>query len=220
MNIASFIDHTLLRPDATKDEIIKICQEAKEYDFASVCVNSFRTELVREQLKGSNVKVCSVVGFPFGAVPTQVKVFETRLAVDNGANEIDMVINIGALKDKDYDYVYQDIKGVVDACGDKALVKVIIEACLLTQEEKVKVCQLSVEAGAEFVKTSTGYSKNGATVEDVTLMRETDKDKAKVKASGGVRDYEMAKAVIDAGADRIGASSGIKIVEDFKKHSN
>ncbi|WP_304944565.1 deoxyribose-phosphate aldolase [Vallitalea guaymasensis] len=216
MNIASYIDHTILKPDATKEQVIKICEEAKEYKFASVCVNAFRTKLVKEKLQGSDVKVCTVVGFPLGAVPTEVKAFETKLAIDHGANEIDMVINIGALKDKDYDYVYEDIKGVVDACKNKALVKVIIETCLLTDEEKVKVCELSVKAGAEFVKTSTGFSKGGATVEDVSLMKKTVEENAKVKASGGVRDYETAKAVIDAGADRIGASAGIAIVEGSK----
>ncbi|MCT4686494.1 deoxyribose-phosphate aldolase [Vallitalea sp.] len=216
MNIASYIDHTILKPDATKEQVNKICEEAKEYNFASVCVNAFRTKLVKEQLQGSHVKVCTVVGFPLGAVPTEVKVFETNLAIKHGANEIDMVINIGALKDKDYDYVYEDIKGVVDACKNKALVKVIIETCLLTDEEKVKVCELSVKAGAEFVKTSTGFSKGGATVEDVSLMKKTVEENAKVKASGGIRDYETAKAVIDAGTDRIGASAGIAIVEGSK----
>ncbi|GMQ63895.1 deoxyribose-phosphate aldolase [Vallitalea maricola] len=216
MNIASYIDHTILKPDATKEQVIKICEEAKQYNFASVCVNAFRTKLVKEHLQGSDVKVCTVVGFPLGAVPTEVKVFETKLAIGHGANEIDMVINIGALKDKDYDYVYEDIKGVVEACKNKALVKVIIETFLLTQDEKIKVCELSVKAGAEFVKTSTGFSKGGATVEDVSLMKKTVKEKANVKASGGVRDYEKAKAVIDAGADRIGASAGIAIVEGSK----
>lgn len=216
MNIASYIDHTILKPDATREQVIKICEEAKEYKFASVCVNSYRTGLVKENLEGTDVKVCTVVGFPLGAVPKEVKVFETDLAIKHGAQEIDMVINIGALKDKDYDYVYEDIKSVVDACDKKAIVKVIIETCLLSDDEKVKACELSVKAGAEFVKTSTGFSKGGATVEDVSLMKETVAGKAKVKASGGVRDYAKAKAVIEAGADRVGASAGIAIVENSK----
>ncbi|GKX28006.1 deoxyribose-phosphate aldolase [Vallitalea longa] len=216
MNIASYIDHTILKPDATREQVIKICEEAKEYKFASVCVNSYRTGLVKENLEGTDVKVCTVVGFPLGAVPKEVKVCETDLAIKHGAQEIDMVINIGALKDKDYDYVYEDIKSVVDACDKKAIVKVIIETCLLSDDEKVKACELSVKAGADFVKTSTGFSKGGATVEDVSLMKETVAGKAKVKASGGVRDYAKAKAVIDAGADRVGASAGIAIVEGSK----
>lgn len=213
MNLASYIDHTILKPDATKEDVIKICDEARKYQFASVCVNAYRTKLVKEQLAGSQVKVCTVVGFPLGAVPKEVKAFETKLAIEDGANEIDMVINIGALKDNDYDCVYEDIKSVVEACENKALVKVIFETCLLTDEEKVKACELSVKAGAEFVKTSTGFSKGGATVEDVALMKEAVKGKAKVKASGGVRNHENAMAVIEAGADRIGASAGIAIVE-------
>lgn len=213
MNLAGYIDHTILKPNATKNEVIKICQEARQYQFASVCVNAYRTKLVKEQLEGSDVKVCTVVGFPLGAVPKEVKAFETKGAIADGANEIDMVINVGALKDKDYDYVYEDIKAVVDACGDKALLKVILETCLLTDEEKIKACELSVKAGVAFVKTSTGFSTGGATVEDVALMKKTVNGEAKVKASGGVRSYEDAVAVVEAGANRIGASAGIAIVE-------
>lgn len=213
MNLAGYIDHTILKPDATKEQVIKICEEAREYHFASVCVNAYRTKLVKEQLEGSDVKVCTVVGFPLGATPKEVKAFETKGAIGDGADEIDMVINVGALKDQDYDCVYEDIKAIVDACGDDAILKVIIETCLLTDEEKVKACELSVKAGAEFVKTSTGFSTGGATVEDVALMKKTVDGKALVKASGGVRSTADAKAVIEAGADRIGASAGIAIVE-------
>lgn len=212
MNLASYIDHTILKPDAKKDEITKICDEAKEYGFASVCVNQFYTKFVKEQLQGSNVKTCVVVGFPLGATSSSVKAFETKKAIEDGAEEIDMVINIGALKDRDYDIVYEDIKAVVDESKEKALVKVIVETCLLTEEEKEKACELSVSAGADFVKTSTGFSSGGATVSDIKLMKKTVGNKALVKASGGVRDYETAMAVIDAGANRIGASSGVKII--------
>lgn len=212
MNLAGYIDHTILKPEATKQDVLKLCTEAKQYGFASVCVNAYYTKLVADALKGSNVKTCVVVGFPLGATFTEIKARETELAIQNGADEVDMVINIGALKDKDYTVVEQDIKAVVDAAKGKALVKVIIETCLLTEEEKVKACELSVKAGAEFVKTSTGFSTGGATVEDVALMKKTVGNQALVKASGGVRDFKGAKAMIDAGADRIGASSGIKIV--------
>ena len=212
MNLASYIDHTILKPEATKQDVLKLCDEAKQYGFASVCVNAYYTKLVADALKDSKVKTCVVVGFPLGATFTEIKARETELAIQNGADEVDMVINIGALKDKDYATVEQDIKAVVDAAKGKAIVKVIIETCLLTEEEKIKACELSVQAGADFVKTSTGFSTGGASVEDVTLMKITVGDQALVKASGGVRDFKGAKAMIDAGADRIGASSGIKIV--------
>lgn len=212
MNLAGYIDHTILKPEATKQDVLRLCDEAKQYGFASVCVNAYYTKLVADALKGSEVKTCVVVGFPLGATFTQIKAYETELAIQNGADEVDMVINVGALKDKDYNTVEQDIKAVVDVAKGKAIVKVIIETCLLTDEEKVKACELSVEAGADFVKTSTGFSTGGATVEDIALMRKTVGDKALVKASGGVRDFKGAKAMVDAGADRIGASSGIKIV--------
>lgn len=213
MNIASMIDHTLLKPDASKDAVIKICAEAKEYKFKSVCVNSCHTKLVAEELKDSEVLVCTVIGFPLGAMETKSKAFETARAIELGANEIDMVINIGALKDKDYDLVSNDIKEVVETAKGKAIVKVILETCLLTNEEKIKACQLSQEAGADFVKTSTGFSTGGATVEDIKLMRETVGPNMGVKASGAVRTKEDALAVIEAGANRIGASSSIAIVE-------
>lgn len=211
MNLAKYIDHTILKPNATKDMVIAICDEAKEYGFASVCVNQYYTRFVAKQLEGTDVMTCTVVGFPLGANAKEVKAFETQLAVKDGADEIDMVINIGALKDNDDEVVFEDIKAVVEAAGGKT-VKVIIETCLLSDEEKVRACELSVKAGAHFVKTSTGFSTGGATVEDVALMRKTVGDNAHVKASGGVRDYDGAMAVINAGADRIGASSGVKIV--------
>ncbi|EQB85730.1 deoxyribose-phosphate aldolase [Clostridium punense] len=213
MNIASMIDHTLLKPDASRDAVIKICAEAREYKFKSVCVNSCHTKLVAEELKDSGVLVCTVIGFPLGAMETKSKAFETARAIELGANEIDMVINVGALKDKDYDLVLNDIKEVVETAKGKAIVKVILETCLLTNEEKIKACQLSQEAGADFVKTSTGFSTGGATVEDIKLMRETVGPNMGVKASGAVRTKEDALAVIEAGANRIGASSSIAIVE-------
>ncbi len=215
MNLAKTIDHTILKPNATKGEVEKICKEAIQYGFASVCVNQYYTAYVKELLAGSDVKVCTVVGFPLGAVSSSVKAFETQEAIKAGAQEIDMVINMGALKDLDDDYVLMDIKAVVEAAGD-ALVKVILETCLLTDDEKVRACELSVLAGADFVKTSTGFSTGGATIEDIKLMRKTVGQKAQVKASGGVRDYEGAIAVIEAGADRIGASAGIAIIENQK----
>lgn len=218
MNLAKFIDHTILKPNATQEDVKKICQEAKEYGFASVCVNQYYTKFVKEQLATSEVKVCTVVGFPLGAVSSEIKAFETTKAIEDGADEIDMVINIGALKDEKYDYVLNDIKAVVEA-AKPALVKVILETCLLTDKEKVKACQLSLEAGANFVKTSTGFSTGGATVSDIKLMRETVGSEVGVKASGAVRDYETAIAVIEAGANRIGASAGIAIVNMEKSSS-
>lgn len=216
MKINKYIDHTILKANTTEEQVIKVCEEAREYDFASVCVNGCYTSLVREQLKGTDVKTCVVVGFPLGAMTKEVKAFETKNAIENGAQEIDMVINIGALKSGKFDYVKEDIKAVVDAANGEAIVKVIIEACLLTDEEKVKVCQLSKEVGADFVKTSTGFSTGGATVEDIELMRETVGPEIGVKASGGVRTIDDANAVIEAGANRIGASAGIAIVEGRK----
>lgn len=213
MNIASYIDHTLLKADAQKSQIIKLCEEAKKYNFASVCVNPYYAPLAKKYLKGSNVKVCVVIGFPLGATFTEVKVVETRMAIENGAEEVDMVVNIGALKDGDYRQVQKDIEGVVNAAEGKAIVKVIIETCLLSNEQKKKACELAVEAGANFVKTSTGFSTKGATKEDVKLMKKAVKGRAKVKASGGIRDYNTAINMIEAGADRIGASSSITIVE-------
>ncbi|HEL1596428.1 TPA: deoxyribose-phosphate aldolase [Streptococcus suis] len=211
MKLNKYIDHTILKPETTQEQVEKILAEAKEYDFASVCVNPTWVALAAESLKDSDVKVCTVIGFPLGANTPAVKAFETKDAISNGADEIDMVINIGALKTGNYDLVLEDIKAVVAASGDK-LVKVIIEACLLTDDEKVKACQLSQEAGADYVKTSTGFSTGGATVADVALMRKTVGLDMGVKASGGARSYEDAIAFIEAGASRIGASSGVAIM--------
>ncbi|ANY70126.1 deoxyribose-phosphate aldolase [Paenibacillus sp. BIHB 4019] len=213
LNLSGMIDHTLLRADATKAEIAKLTEEAKQYEFASVCVNPTWVAFAAEQLAGSKSKVCTVIGFPLGASTSTVKAFETGNAIANGADEIDMVINIGALKDGNDDYVEQDIKAVVDAAAGKAIVKVIIETSLLTDEEKVRACELAVKAGADFVKTSTGFSTGGATAEDVALMRKTVGDKLGVKASGGVRGLDDMKKMIEAGATRIGASSGVKIMQ-------
>ena len=209
MNTKLF-DHTILKADATKEAVSKICEEAKEYGFMSVCVNSYYTAFVAEQLKGSNIKVCTVVGFPLGQMSTKAKAAETQLAVMDGADEIDMVINVGALKDKDYDVVCDDIKAVKKACG-QALLKVIIETCLLTDDEKVKACELAKKAGADFVKTSTGFSTGGATTHDVSLMRKTVGDSMGVKASGGIRDKETAEKMVEAGANRLGTSATVSI---------
>lgn len=211
MSINKMIDHTMLKADAKKEVIERYCEEAKKYEFASVCVNSYYVPLVAEKLKGSAVKTCCVVGFPLGAMLTAAKAFEASQSVKEGAQEVDMVINIGALKDKDYEAVKADIEAVVEA-SKPAIVKVIIETCLLTDEEKIKACELSVEAGAAFVKTSTGFSTGGATAEDVALMRRTVDGKALVKASGGIRTPEDAQAMIDAGADRIGAGNGVVLL--------
>ena len=208
MNLNRMIDHTMLKADATKETIIRYCREAKEHEFASVCVNTCFVPLVADELKGSEVKTCCVVGFPLGAMLTTAKASE---AVKAGADEVDMVINISALKDKDDNYVEDDIRAVVEA-SKGAVVKVIIETCLLTDEEKVRACELSVKAGADFVKTSTGFSTGGATVEDVALMKKTVGERAKVKASGGIRTPEAAKALVEAGADRIGAGNGIVLL--------
>nr|WP_097157937.1 deoxyribose-phosphate aldolase [Bacillus oleivorans] len=210
--IAGMIDHTLLKPEATKEQILKLCAEAKEYKFASVCVNPYWVKLASEQLKGSDVKVCTVIGFPLGANTPAVKAFETKNAIENGAGEVDMVINIGALKDGLYDMVLEDIRAVVEAAGN-VLTKVIIETALLTDDEKVKACELAVQAGADFVKTSTGFSKGGATAHDVALMRKTVGPNIGVKASGGVRNAQDAEKMIEAGATRLGASSGVDIVK-------
>ncbi|WP_234122836.1 deoxyribose-phosphate aldolase [Clostridium hydrogenum] len=216
MDIAKYIDHTVLKPQATVEEVKKLCKEAKEYNFASVCVNGCYAKLVSTELAGSDVKTCVVVGFPLGAMTKEAKAFETIDAIKNGANEIDMVINVGALKDKNYILVKEDIEAVVNAAKGKALVKVIIETCLLTDEEKIKVCEIAKEAKADFVKTSTGFSTGGATKEDVALMRKTVGEGLGVKASGGIRDYKTAMDMINAGASRIGASSGIAIVSESK----
>lgn len=215
MELNKYIDHTLLKPEATKEQITKLCEEARQYDFASVCVNTCYVPLAKQLLAGSDVKVCCVVGFPLGAMDTVSKAFEAKTAVANGAQEVDMVINIGALKDKDYDYVTKDIAAVVEA-SKPAIVKVIIEACLLTDEEKVEACKCSMNAKAEFVKTSTGFSTHGATPEDVALMKKIVGNVCKVKAAGGVRSYDDAMKMIEAGADRLGCSAGIKVMEEAK----
>ena len=203
-------DHTILKADATREAVAKICEEAKEYGFMSVCVNSYYTAFVAEKLKDSDVKVCTVVGFPLGQMSTKAKAAETELAVKDGADEIDMVIDVGALKDKEYDVVCNDIKEVKKACG-QALLKVIIETCLLTDEEKVKACELAKEAGADYVKTSTGFSTGGADAHDVELMRKTVGDSMGVKASGGIRDKETAEKMVKAGASRLGTSATVAI---------
>lgn len=211
-DIASYIDNTLLKQDATPEQIRKICAESIEFGCASVCCNPSYVPLVSECLKGSTVKVCTVIGFPLGMNDSKVKAFEASLAAEQGADELDMVINVGRLKAGELEYVKNDIKAVVDASHGK-LVKVIIECCLLTDEEKAAACLLAKEAGADFVKTSTGFSTGGATVADVALMRKTVGPEMGVKAAGGVRDYASAMAMLEAGATRIGASSGKKIVE-------
>ena len=213
--IASAIDHTILKADATKQEIIQCCKQAKEHSFASVCVNPAYVPLVAAELANSGVKVCTVIGFPLGANNSQVKAFEAATAVKEGAEEIDMVIHIGALKDGKYDEVESDIRGVVNASGN-AIVKVIIETCYLTREEKIKACSLAVKAGAKFVKTSTGFGTAGATTSDIELMREVVGKETGVKASGGIRTLEDATAMLDAGANRLGSSSGVKIMGEMK----
>ena len=210
--LARTIDHTLLKPDATAAQARKLCDEAKAYHFASVCVNPCRIALAAEELKGSDVTPCCVVGFPLGAIPSESKAAETAVAVKNGAREVDMVINIGAAKEGDWALVERDIAAVKAACGEAAKLKVIIETCLLTDEEKVQACLAAKRAKADFVKTSTGFSKAGATVEDVRLMRQTVGPEMGVKAAGGIHNREEALAMLEAGATRIGASSGIAIV--------
>lgn len=209
--VNKMIDHTILKADATEQAVEKVCQEALANDFASVCINPFWVKKTADLLAGSDVKVCTVIGFPLGANTKEVKAFEAKQAIQEGAQEVDMVINIGALKSGLTEIVLADIKAVVEAAGS-TLVKVIIETALLTDEEKVLVCKLAVEAGAEYVKTSTGFSTGGATVDDVALMKQTVGDKALVKASGGVRTKEDAEAMIKAGASRLGTSNGIQIV--------
>jgi len=210
--LASLIDHTLLKPDADRSQIETLCREAAQFCFASVCVNPNWVPLCRELLRGSGVKVCTVIGFPSGAHAPDVKAYEARRAVEQGAEEVDMVINIGAIKSKDYALVEQDIRGVVQAVGKDTVVKVILETSLLTREEKIMGSSLSKAAGADFVKTSTGFAGGGATVEDVRLMRETVGPEMGVKASGGVKSKEDVEAMVEAGATRIGASAGVKIV--------
>ena len=211
--LAKYIDHTILKPDATAAQVKKLCDEAKQYGFASVCVNPSRIALAAAELAGTDVTPCCVVGFPLGAIPSESKAAETAVAVKNGAREIDMVIDIGRAKDGDWDYVQADIEAVKAACGCAKL-KVIIETCLLTDDEKVKACLAAKRANADFVKTSTGFSKAGAVAADVKLMRETVGPDMGVKASGGIHNRAEAEAMIAAGASRIGASSGIAIVTE------
>lgn len=220
MNLSKYIDHTILKPDATEKDVIRVCEEAKKNKFYSVCINPYYVSLVSKELSETDVKVTSVIGFPLGASTSKIKALEAKKAIEDGANEIDMVINIAALKNGDYEYVLNDIKTVVNALEENVILKVIIETCLLIKEEKIKACELSMEAGANFVKTSTGFSNGGATIEDVKLMKSIVGDKLKVKASGGIRSYEIAIDMINAGASRLGASSSVKIINHFKTDSD
>ncbi len=211
MRLSKYIDHTLLKADASLNAIGKLCDEAIEYDFKSVCVNTCNIEFCKKRLEGSDVLVCCVIGFPLGAMSTEAKIAETKDAVAKGADEVDMVINIGRLKDNDLDYVTDEIARIKEACGDKVL-KVIIETCLLTDEEKEKACECILKAGADFVKTSTGFSTNGATFEDVALLKRCVGDRCLIKAAGGVRSREDFEKMIELGANRIGTSSGTKLI--------
>ena len=215
-HLSKYIDHTVLKADTQLEDIKKLAEEAKQYNFFAVCVNGCYVSEIKHLLEGTDVKIAAVVGFPLGAATMESKVFETEDAINNGASEIDMVINIGALKDRRYDYVREEIEKIVQAAENKAIVKVIIETALLTEEEKEVACRLSKDAKAHFVKTSTGFSTGGATKEDVALMKRVVGDKLEIKASGGVRDYAKAKEMIDAGATRIGASASVKIVKEYE----
>ncbi|PUU94985.1 MAG: deoxyribose-phosphate aldolase [Halanaerobium sp.] len=217
--VAGMIDHTILGAEVTKEAVKEKCREAKEYNFASVCANPDQVALMAEELADSPVKVCTVIGFPLGVNATATKIAEAELAAAEGADELDMVMKVGALKEGDYELVKNDIKAVVEAAGDK-LVKVIIETCYLTDQQKVKACELAKEAGADFVKTSTGFGSGGATVEDIALMRKTVGEKMGVKASGGIHSLAEAEAMIEAGATRIGASSGVQIIEGAEVSSD
>ena len=216
MDYAKMIDHTLLKPEASQEQVKKLCQEAVEYGFHSVCVNSCYVSFCADLLKDSDVKVCTVIGFPLGAMSSAGKAAEAAAAVKDGADELDMVINVGMIKSGDWEYVRQDIEGVVEAAGSSALLKVFVETCLLTEDEKRRACRVCREAGAAFVKTSTGFSTGGATAADVRLMRAEAGDSMGVKASGGIRSLKDAEEIADAGADRIGTSSGIAIVREQK----
>jgi deoxyribose-phosphate aldolase len=216
-DINRYIDSTLLRPEATENQVTELCEDAKQYEFVSVCVNSSYAGLVSGLLAGSPVKTCVVIGFPLGAVAGEVKVAESLSAISHGATELDMVMNVGALKSRKLRVVEDDIRAVVAAAREKALVKVILECCLLSDDEKAEACNIAVEAGADFVKTSTGFSTGGATVHDVKLMKETVAGRALVKASGGIKDLATALAMIDAGATRIGTSSGVAIVVESER---
>ena len=222
MKFEQYFDHTILKQDATKDQVKKICAEAREHGFASVCVNSYYTAYVTEQLKGSGVKTCVVVGFPLGMAASDVKAYETAFAIRKGADEIDMVINTGLMKDKDYTGVFRDIKTVREACDnvgksmgkEHIILKVIIETCLLTEEEKIKMCELVTNAGAEYIKTSTGFSIAGATFDDVKLMHDHVGEGVKVKAAGGISSFDDAEKFIELGADRLGTSRLVKIMKN------
>ena len=216
-NVAGMIDHTLLKADATEAQIAKLCQEAKEHGFASVCVNPGYVPEAAEALKGTDVRVCTVIGFPLGATSSEAKAAETADAIAKGATEVDMVVNVGRIKSGNWDYVRSDIAAVVNAARGRALTKVIIETCLLTDDEKIRVCEIAKDAGADFVKTSTGFSTGGATAADIALMRKTVGPDMGVKASGGIHSTEEAIALIEAGASRIGASAGIAIISGLEK---
>ena len=211
-----YFDHTLLKPEATNEQIDALCEEARQYDFYSVCVNTCYVSRCYDALRGTDVKVAAVVGFPLGACTTQSKVFETKEAFMDGASEVDMVLNVGKFRSGDNDYIRDDIRAVAEAAHSfGGIVKIILETCLLSDEEIAEACKLSMEAGADFVKTSTGFSTGGATAEDVALMKKTVGDHLQVKASGGIRDYDQCMKMIEAGADRIGASASVKIMEVY-----
>ena len=220
MDISRYIDHTILKADTRNSDIVKVCKEAMDNHFYSVCINSCFVPQVKKLLDGSDVKITSVIGFPLGAMDSAAKAYEAKVALEHGADEIDMVMNISAMKDENYEYVLQDIKQVVDAINGRALLKVIIETALLSEDEKVRACKLSVEAGADFVKTSTGFSTSGATVEDIKLMRSIVGDKLGVKASGGIRTRELALQMIEAGASRLGTSASVSIVQGVDSKSS
>lgn len=217
MELNKYIDHTILNPDARKKDIYRVCDEAKKYDFKSVCVNSYLVKLVKDQLKDTDILTCATIAFPFGRSSTESKIEEAKKAIADGADELDMVINIGRFKDGDYDYVKNEISSIKKILG-KRILKVIIETSFLNRDEIIKACQLVIEAKGDFVKTSTGYSSSGAKVDDVRLMKEVVKDKCKVKASGGIRTLKACLDMIDAGADRIGASRAVDFMEEFYGH--
>lgn len=210
--LAKIIDHTLLKPEATQVQIEKICEEASTYQFASVCINPCWVSLVANKLDNSTIKTCTVIGFPLGATTTAAKISEAKIALNDGATELDLVINVGALKSLQYDLIKEEIQALVQLAHPQAIVKVILETCLLTDSEKIKVCQLCIESKADFVKTSTGFNSGGATIADVTLMRQCVGNKALIKASGGIRDYATAQAMIEAGANRLGTSASVSII--------
>lgn len=215
----TYIDHTLLKSTATKEDIIKLCDEAKQYNFFSVCVNSCYAAFAKDQLKDSDVKVCCVIGFPLGAMSTEAKVAETKIALKDGAHEIDMVLNVGLLKSKDFDAVWKDIEAV-KSCMPNNTLKVILETCYLEELEIIKASELAIQSGADFIKTSTGFGTGGATIEDVKLMKSVCKSCVKIKASGGIRDTKTALEYINLGVDRLGTSSGIAIIEGTSSNSN